>query len=205
MLINSFSIIDDGLFLDESFKEKFLIFCKEAAQESDEPAHGNMYSEDWEENNKTLPYHIYVSNRFRKNGNFFIGLIGDEIIAVSGVYVSNFDPCVAIGGVRSWVNRRYRGRFIIGKHLLPLQLKWARDNGLKIIALTFNEYNKRLLPYFKRSGLGIKKNRNPNSLFYTGLHEVDFPCDIQNTKQWVIYSKIDETYTPEWDKIIWKD
>lgn len=205
MLIDSFSIIDNELFLDTSFKEKFLIFCKEASKELDEPAHENMYSEDWIENNKTLPYHIYVSERFRKNGNFFIGSIDNEIIAVSGVYVSSFDSNVAIGGVRSWVNKRYRGRFVIGRYLLPLQLKWARDNGLKTIALTFNEYNKRLLPYFKRSGLGIKKNRNPNSLFYTGLYEVDFPCNIQNTKQWVIYSKIDETYIPRWDKIKWID
>lgn len=203
MLIKSISIVDNDLYLQESFKEKFLNFCRTASKEIDEPAHRNMFSQNWNVDPNTLPYHIYVSNRFKKNGNFFIGMINEEIIAASGVYVSEFDKNVAIGGVRSWVNKKYRGKFIIGRHLLPLQLFWAKEKKLKTIALTFNEYNKRLLPYFRRSGFGIKKNRNVNSLFYNGLHEVSHPLTIQHTKQWAIYHKIDETYDPVWEKIKW--
>lgn len=203
MSMNSISIFKDGLFLQEKFKEKFLDFCRLASTETDEPAHENMFSENWIADPKTLPYHIYVSNRFRKNGDFFISMIEDEIIAVSGIYVSEFDRNIAIGGVRSWVNREHRGKFIIGRHLLPLQLLWAREKKLKIIALTFNDYNKRLLPYFKRSGFGIKKNRNPNSLFYNGLYEVPHPIIVQHTKQWAIYHRIEETYEPDWEKIKW--
>jgi hypothetical protein len=45
-----------------------------------------------------------------------------------------------------------------------MQLKWAKEHNIKIIALTFNDYNKRLIPYYKRSGFGIeKKSKNDTS------------------------------------------
>ena len=40
-------------------------------------------------------------------------------------------------------------------------------------------------------------------MFYKGVNEVDFPCNIQYTKQWVIYDKIDPEYTPDWHAIKW--
>ena len=53
------------------------------------------------------------------------------------------------------------------------------------------------------TGVSIAKKRNPNSMFYKGVNEVDFPCNIQYTKQWVIYDKIDPEYTPDWHAIKW--
>jgi len=204
MNIKTFSIIDAGLYLEKHFKDKFLEFCRRASLETTEPAHTNMWSENWPNDWNTLPYHVYVSDRFKVHGDIFVTTIDDTIEAVSGVYISEFDPAVAIGGVRSWVNATFRGQFMVGRHILPQQLKWAKTKNCKTIALTFNDYNKRLIPYFKRTGFGIKKNRNPDSLFYNGLHEVSFPVRIQNTKQWVIYSKIDDNYTPDWKTIAWE-
>ena len=184
-------------------KDMILIYCKTAFEEKSEPSHTNMWSVDWENNNATFPYLIYVSDRFKDSrGNMFVLLDDDNnIVALSGVNISEFDNKVALGGVRTWLNKEMRGKFVIGRNLLPIHLKWAKEHGMKTLALTFNDYNKRLIPYFKRSGLGIEKKRNPNSMFYNGQFQVDFPVTINYTKQWVIYHKIDESYQPDWESI----
>jgi hypothetical protein len=185
-------------------KKDFLQFCYNAYQEQDEPSHVNMWDENWENNPATLPYLIYCSDRFKKDqGDVYVLLKFGEIVAISGVNKSNFDPYVALGGVRTWVIKPYRGKFLVGRYICPLQLRWAKERNFKTLCLTFNEYNKRLIPYFKRSGLGIQKKRNPNSLFYNGQFHVGFPCNINHTKQYIIYHKIDESYEPNWDSIRW--
>jgi hypothetical protein len=66
---------------------------------------------------------------------------------------------------------------------------------MKIVMLTFNEYNKNLIQVFKRKRLGEKINRNarkPHHLFYNGLNEIQFPISIQYTKQWGIYEKLSD-------------
>ena len=184
-------------------KDMILTYCKNAFEEKTEPSHVNMWSDDWENNNAVFPYLIYISDRFKNGkGDMFILLDDDNtIVALSGVNVSEFDTNVALGGVRTWLNKELRGKFVIGRNILPIQLKWAKDHNMKTIALTFNEYNKRLLPYFKRSGFGIEKKRNPNSMFYNGQFHVEFPVTINYTKQWVIYHKIDDLYQPDWESI----
>lgn len=205
-MLKTFSFYQSGLFKNPVFVENFLDFCRSAYHQKDDPAHVNMWSEDWQSNYETLPYHIFSSGRLCSDtGETFILKDDDKIIAVSSIYVSPFDDNISIGGVRSWVIKEHRGEFMIGRHLLPLQLKWAKHKDQKAIVLTFNEYNRRLLNYFRRSGFGIKKKRNPDSLFYNGLHEVPFPINLQFTKQWAIYHKIDENYEPDWDLIKWVD
>jgi len=186
-----------------SRKDKILSYCRTAYEEKTEPSHVNMWAENWEINDSTLPYLIYKSSRFvENNGDMFLLLDDDDnIVALSGVNVSDFDKYVALGGVRTWLNKEMRGKFVVGRYLLPIQLSWAKSKGMKTIALTFNDYNKRLIPYFKRSGFGIQKNRNENSMFYNGQYHVDFPVTINYTKQWVIYHKIDELYEPNWTSI----
>ena len=184
-------------------KDVILNYCKSAFLEKSEPSHINMYSDNWETDVATFPYLIYNSDRFKNNnGDMFILFDDtDNIVAMSGVNISSFDNKVALGGVRTWLNKDQRGKFVVGRYLLPVQLRWAIDHGMKTIALTFNDYNKRLIPYFKRTGFGIEKKRNPNSMFYNGQFHVDFPVNINYTKQWVIYHKIDESYMPDWESI----
>jgi len=201
-MLTTLSIFDNNFHVDH--KNFILKFCFDAFQEKDEPSHINMWDDDWGNNPSTLPYLIYHSNRFKQdNGDVFALLKFGEMIAISGVNKSDFDPYVALGGVRTWVNKSYRGQFLVGRHLCPLQLAWAKQRNYKTLCLTFNEYNKRLIPYFKRSGLGIQKKRNVNSLFYNGQFHVDYPLKINNTKQYVVYHKIDESYEPDWNSIRW--
>jgi hypothetical protein len=182
---------------------KILEYCKHAYSEKTEPSHVNMYSEKWDRDVAVFPYLIYCSDRFRNNqGDMFVLLDNnDNICALSGINISEFDNFVALGGVRTWLNKEFRGKFVVGRYLLPAQLQWAKTNNLKTVALTFNDYNRRLVSCFKRSGFGIAKKRNIDSMFYNGHHYVDFPVNINYTKQWVVYHKIDELYEPIWDKI----
>jgi hypothetical protein len=183
-------------------KDKFLTFCKNAYNQSKRLSGSNMWDPDWENTNSTLPYLMYKTDRFSGSNGIMYGLrTGDELIAVSGIYISSFDKNVAIAGVRSWINEGHRANLVIGKHLLPQQLAWAKAAGIRAVALTFNDYNRPLMTYFTRAGLGVIKRRTSDMMFYNGVHEVPFPVVIQHTKQWAIYHKIDETYTPDWESI----
>ena len=68
--------------------------------------------------------------------------------------------------------------------------------------MCFNDYNKNLIEIFKRTRLSESalriKSRGPADLFYTGLHEVDVPVNIQYTQQWVIYEKLDSKFDFDW-------
>lgn len=187
--------------LDESH---FIDFLKRASLEINYPAHKNMWSKSWEQEPATLPYLLYRKKRFSNpKGEFHVLKVDDQIQAVAGVYLSDFDENVAIGSVRAWVSNEYRGKFLIGKHILPEQLAWAKQKNCKLFFLTFNEYNKNLIKIVKRNGLGRAKNRTPDMLFYNGIKEAPFPCNIQYTKQWVVYDVIDENYIFNWDSIRW--
>lgn len=195
------SIFEDNYYI--THKDAILNYCKQAYTEKDQPGHANMWHPEWENIPATFPYIVYSSNRFKNSNGIMLLLVdeNDNILGTSGANVSEFDRNVVLGGVRTWLNKELRGQFMMGRHVLPHQLSWATELGFKTLALTFNDYNKRLLPYFARSGLGIKKKRMPGSLFYNGQHILDFPVTINYTKQWVVYHKIDELYQPDWESI----
>jgi hypothetical protein len=183
-------------------KETFWNFCKSAFLENS-PASVNMWDNNWRDKANTLPYILEKTSRFKDNGIFYILFDNDKIIACSGIYKAEFSDKVALAGVRTWIDKSYRNNSINREYLLPYQKSWALENNFKIIALTFNEYNKNVIQIFKRNRLGEKNNRinfrNPKHLFYSGLHEVKFPVTIQYTKQWVIYEKLDLDYNFNWE------
>ena len=41
-------------------------------------------------------------------------------------------------------------------------------------------------------------------MFYNGLHELDYPVNIQNTKQYVIYELLND-HNYNWEDIKWKE
>ena len=185
--------------------KELLKFCKSASLITSHPAHVNMYHHHWEDHPESLPYLIYISERFKdNNGEFFTLRIDGEIKAISGVQKSKFDPNVAMAGIRSWIVPNLRAKMYIGHYLLPEHLAWAKSNDLKTVLLSFNNYNKRLMNYFKRTGMGVPKKRNETRLFHNGVFEVPFSVNIQHTEQWVLYHKIDETYEPNWGNIRFK-
>ena len=63
-------------------KDMILSYCKNAFEEKSEPSHANMWADDWENNNATFPYLIYISDRFKNNKemNILIKGMGKEKI-----------------------------------------------------------------------------------------------------------------------------
>ena len=170
------------------------------------PAYVNMWDDDWQNNPNTLPYVLEKTNRFDDvNGVFYILYDGNTIVACGGVYKSQFNDLIGIGGVRTWTDTKYRHSSLLREYLLPLHKSWCIAHNMKMIVLSFNEYNKNLIQVFKRRRFGENKerinNRQPHHLFYNGLNELEFPVTIQYTKQWIMYEKLDPTFDFNWESI----
>lgn len=195
--------------LTGSEQERFFEFFKNY-KEHDHPAIANMWHEDWSNQRHTLPYLLYKTDRFQDpNGNFHIVYDGDNIASTGGVYKSQFCDKVALVGVRSFTARQYQHKNIIYDYIHPANKTWAIDNGCKILAISVNEYNRNLFKIFTRTRLGERagkqQRRQPYHLYYNGLIELDFPVNIQYTKQWVGYERLDPTWDYDWRQIEWKD
>jgi hypothetical protein len=186
-------------------RQSFYEFLKDASTEEDQPAHSNMWDLKWETKTNTLPYILTHTDRFKKNGSFYVLFDNSVVVACSGAYTSNFSNDVALLGVRTWIHRNYRHKLISREYLLPAQKAWAITTNHKIAALTFNDYNKNIIKIWNRKRLGeIRSVREPRHFGYDNVHIVDFPVNIQYTKQWVIYEKLDSNFTFDWDDIKWE-
>jgi hypothetical protein len=185
-------------------KEKFFKFCLDCSLE-DQPAAKNMWEDDWYNKSHTLPYILEIEKRFiNPNGEFFILFDNDHIIGCSGVYKSAFDSNISIAGVRTWTDKKYRHESINREYFFPAQKKWSIDNNIKIISLTFNDYNKNIIEIFKRKRIGEQidrlTTRKPKHLFYSNFNQVPFLVNVQQTPQWVIYENLAD-YNFDWHSI----
>lgn len=192
--------------LTKAEKKKFYEFCKSASLETDQPAAKNMWDDNWKTCDYTLPYILEYVHRFSSpKGEFFILFDKKEIVGCSGIYISDFDPNIAVAGVRTWINKQYRHQTLNRDYFLPIQKQWAIDKDLKIVLLTFNDYNRNIIKIFKRGRLGEQagrtSSREPHHLFYLGLNEIEFPINVQYTKQWGIYERLDSSWDFDWTLI----
>ncbi len=189
--------------LDQNQKSLFFDFLRDASKETTQPAHSNMWDDFWEEKSNTLPYILEKTNRFKDNGFFHV--IFDELpIACGGAYTSDFSPDVAILGTRTWIHRDYRHKLITRDYLLPEEKSWAIENKFKMIMLTFNEYNKNLRKLWVRQRLGENRPERTEKHFgYSNVHTVEYPVNIQYTKQYVLCEKLDDSYEFDWEAIKW--
>jgi len=185
---------------DES--ENFIKFLKDACTYTTDPAHINMWDDNWENKSSTLPYLLNNTTRFSKNGEFHIVFFNDTVAICGGVYQSDFCSKLAIAGTRTWVHKDFRNISLPAGLLLPYQKYWAEVNNYTAVGLCFNEYNKKLINAWKRARLGEKRNlRKPHQLFYNNLNEVPFPVSIQYTKQYFSYETLDPSFTFNWESI----
>lgn len=170
------------------------------AKLNNEPASENMFSDNWESESNTLPYKLFVEKIY-DNGVFNLALDNSKIVACSGCYPSKFDSNVLICGSRTWVNKEYRAKYLSTNYMLPIEKQWAIDNNFKIVALSFNEYNKHIITAMTRNGLGYKRTiKSEKHMFYDNMNIVPFPVNIQYTKQYVIYEKLTD-YDFDWASI----
>lgn len=188
-----------------SFEEKNEVFsfCKSQYNLSD-PASINLWHDNWGNKSNTLPYILNYTSRFKDFGDFYIVYDDNIIAAIGGVYRSSFSDHICLAGVRAWTNVNYRNKSILKDTVLLESKRWAIQNDMKIIALSFNEYNKGIVNIFKRSRFGETKDRllrTQEHLFYNGIIEVSFPVKIQNVYQYVIYERLDSTFEFDWSML----
>jgi Acetyltransferase (GNAT) family len=196
----------------ESFnKLKFFDFLKNEYENSNDLAKNNIWDDNWESNNNSsLPHILEIQTRFKNpNGQFHILTFNNEIIGCSGVYKSQFNPLISLAGSRLWITQLHRNKGITRNLVLAAHKKWSVDQGCKIVALCFNTYNKNLIEVFKRIRLGETSDRissrTSDHLFFNGVTNVEFPVEIQYTKQWVIYELLDNNFIFDWTSIKWND
>lgn len=183
-------------------KDSFYNFLRDASKETSQPAHENMWDDNWVEKNNTLPYLLEKTDRFKIGGAYHVMFDDDTVIACSGIYTSQFCPELAIAGTRTWIGKEYRNLSIAREYLLPKEKAWAVERGFKAIAVCFNDYNKNMSKIWKRMRLGEKRTpRQSHHIFYNGMNELEFPVTIQYTKQWIMYEKLDPSFVFDWNSI----
>jgi hypothetical protein len=74
----------------------------------------------------------------------------NELIALSGVYKSDFCSDIFIGGVRAWTLKKFRSLYVHGNSVFPAQFEWAQEHGAKMLLLSFNDYNDWLFKFILR-------------------------------------------------------
>lgn len=172
-------------------------FCRKEAGK--DPASTNMWTPDWKNNQSSLLFILQNTKRFESpNGVFHLIYDGNDIIGCGGVYRTDFDKNIALAGVRSWLASEYRTKQIIRNHLLIAHKRWARRNAIKIIGLSFNQYNKNLLHIFERGQRF--RTRTPLHMFSSNFTVVEHLVMIQNVPQWVIFEQLD-AYQFDWSKL----
>jgi len=176
---------------------QILEFCK--SQKDDSKVSDNMWSENWQNDCNTLPYILKTNERFSNNRGMFHLLYDDEkIIGCGGVYISDFSSRVAIAGVRTWIDRKYRNLQYIKNYILVENKSWAVKRSVDVIALSFNYYNKNLIKLFT---IGMKLGtRTEKHIFYNNFNMLEFPVMIRNTPQWVIYENLTD-YRFDWGSL----
>lgn len=185
--------------LTNSEQDSFIAFLKEASKETTQPAHVNMYDDDWINKPNTLLYILEHTDRFKTNGFYQVIFEDDKVIASGGTYISDFSKDVAILGTRTWIHKDHRHKLISREQLLPNEKKWAIERGCSAIILTFNDYNKNLMRLWNRTRLGEVRSKRENHHFgYNGVTELEFPVTIQYTKQWVLIEKLNPSFDFDW-------
>jgi hypothetical protein len=191
--------------LSETQHVIFFDFLKEASLELTQPAHENMWDENWINKTSTLPYLLEKTDRFNNNGIYHIAFDGDNVVGCSGIYTSAFCSELAIAGTRTWIAKEYRNLSVAREVFLPIEKSWAIENKFKAIAICFNDYNKNIIKLWSRNRLGERRTQRQSHHFcYNGVNEVTFPVIIQYTKQWIIYEKLQDDFNFDWNKIKWE-
>ena len=175
-------------------------FCQEAStQTSLQQTEKNMSSENWETNEESLLYRIFIGNRFdENNGVLTLVYYKDKLIAVSGVERHN--SLVAVMAKRYFVLKKYRPYHFFHNFMFCPQFDWIEKQGFKVALITVNEYQeKTVLNLFRRSQnnrallLGLSSNLPNYSLFK--VHPS--PINFLSCRQYILYRMLDENF--EWN------
>lgn len=181
-------------------------FCADAVRDQKHPVQ-NWSGTDWENSPASLLYCLKEERRFAEDrGRLHLLYHGDRLIALNGVYRSDFHPAVFIGGVRTFTLPEYRtrdvferGTFPHSDHVFPVQLAWARSQGAKMFWLTFNDHNLWLAQWGLRIGtgkaaiLGLRGSPAARE-FYAGFKMHPKKLLVKSVPQHVLFKTLDPSF-----------
>ncbi len=194
-IVRSFS--SEELEQDSIFMDKLTAFIRNEIVDGETLFSDNYSLENWRDNPASFFYQLFISKKYKKNnGRFFFLLTNEAIIAFSGIYKSEFEKKIAIAGSRAWTSLQCRDvRKLQNKYLLPAQEKWARENEVEELIITFNIENKRLFDYVARSVDKI------TSGFYYQMEPLDQLVYINFTLQHIIKKKLNVSFYFDYTKL----
>lgn len=144
-----------------------------------EPASVNMF---WSESG--LLYNIKHQQRWRSDqGQIYLILQDQTPVAVSCVEYPEGSREFAIGGIRTYIDPKYRSDGVAG-YALRQQESWARDRACKFMIITFNEYN-------KIAHLAVEKNPKYRRIagwsdWWDDCCALPDPITVRYTQQWAV-------------------
>ena len=146
--------------VDEQLEKDIAEFCILAEGDPKHPTE-NWNAREWPKNPSSLLYCLIKEKRFgRQDGRLYLVRNQGKIIAVSGVYRSDFHRQIFIAGSRTLTLPEYRARPVRERgalhsdFLFPAQLEWALSQGAKMLLMTFNDHNLWLAKLSHRLGSG---------------------------------------------------
>lgn len=160
------------------------------------------YSIDYEKHTNSLLYALNKQERFSINNGGLILLYKDTtLVACSGYNKSPFDNNIFLLGGRTLVDKKFRNNQLLSNYIIPKQVECSRKLLAKIVAFTFDIENKfSLYKVYKKGKLNYLLHNNFSDL-YKNLVALDFPVNIYNTEQYVLYMKLEE-YTYDWTQLL---
>lgn len=177
-------------------------FCKRAELDSS-PTSENMAFTNWQINNASLLYLLKIEQRLTwPKGCFYIVYEKNDIVACSGLYISEFSPDIIIGGVRAYTLSEFRTKYIHGNIIFPKQIQTAKEKGAKLFLLSFNSYNDKLYKFIVRGsqgkgtafGLGFSDT-------YKNFQLHDKQIIIKNVPQTILKLPLEENYEYDFSNI----
>lgn len=132
----------------------------------------------------------YIKNKTRfclPMGGIVYVTYQQEIVAISCMEKNDslMKDAVLIG-VRMWVRKDFRGKFLHSLYLLPEQEKWAKESGAKRVFMTFNESSRKSLyrHILDRDHSGSTYESRWDGYQSLGLVQFNY------TQQYVIYKEL---------------
>ena len=165
----------------------------------------NYSVDDWQNKPYTLLYVFLKTDRFHKrNGGLVLVYHQDELCAISGYNVSNFDQNVYILGARTFIKKDYQHQLIMSSYMIPVQIEQVRDRA-KMVIFLFDVENKFNLYTIYTSGKLNQFLKNKLGHFndlWQDLQACEFPISIfKNTIQNCLYIKLTKDFVFDWDSI----
>lgn len=197
--------------IDSSYPiDKLLPFCKHALSDS-RPGAQNMSPVNWETNNASFLYLLYIEKRYDGNCNgYFIHERDNTILCGNGFSASDLDPkmthlnsrCYTIPGVQL---PRIHGE--ITDLIVDISIREGQQGAYT----SFNDYNKRLVDgymyinepsshkrYFMENG---KHYARPGVRIHP-MTKGKVPYLLKGTKQWIIYMIWEESYRETFESMM---